>query len=249
MAPINEYATPADLSTEVIASIATDQISGLSTEFISALATSQIAALTTAEIHELTTLQVSVLSRSQAEAFSTTQVAAMTSADLEIWSHICFPAGTPVRTNLGYIPIETIDPAIHTIRNKSIIAVTKTTSDEKYLIRIAKNALGNNYPSKTTLISQNHQLMFMGNMIKAKDLVGLVDRVTPLPYNGEPLYNVLLETHDKMQVNNLIVETLHPEHKIAKLYSLLNIVTPEEREQVIALYNQLERKHKQSIRA
>ena len=161
---------------------------------------------------------------------------------------ICFPAGTPVLTNHGYIPIEQIDPSIHTIRNKAIIAITQTVSDEAHLIRIAKNALGNNYPTKTTLISQNHQVMFMGHMIKAKDLVGLVNRVTQVPYNGEPLYNVLLETHDKMQVNNLIVETLHPEHKIAQLYKLLNMVKPEERDQMIALYNRLEHQHKQSIK-
>jgi len=162
-------------------------------------------------------------------------------------SNICFPAGTPVFTNHGYVPIEQIDPVIHTVRNKPIVAITKTVSDEKYLIRIAKHALGNNYPSKTTLISQNHQVMFMGHMIKAKDLVELVDKVTQVPYNGEPLYNVLLETHDKMQVNNLIVETLHPEHKIAQLYKLLNMVKPEEREQMIALYNQFEYQHKQSL--
>jgi len=159
----------------------------------------------------------------------------------------CFLAGTPVLTNHGYVPIEQIDIDNHTVRNQPIVAITKTVSDETHLIRISKHALGNNYPSKTTLISQNHQVMFMGHMIKAKDLVGLVDNVTRVPYHGEPLYNVLLETHAKMQVNNLIVETLHPEHKIAQLYKLLNLVKPEEREQMIALYNHLERKHKQSI--
>jgi hypothetical protein len=141
MTQMNEYANPSDLSTDVIAAIATNVIASLSTEFISQLLTSQVAAFTTAQVHELTTAQVSALSPAQAAAFTSTQVAAMTTEDLAIWSHICFPAGTPVLTNLGYIPIETIDPAIHTIRNKAIIAITKTVSDEKYLIRIAKNAL------------------------------------------------------------------------------------------------------------
>ena len=162
-------------------------------------------------------------------------------------SSICFPAGTPVLTNLGYVHIEQIDPSIHTVRNQPILAITQTISDEKHLICIAKHALGNNYPSKTTVMSQNHQVMFMGQMIKAKDLLGLVDKVTQKPYHGEPLYNVLLETHEKMQVNNLIVETLHPENKVARLYHLLNMVKPEEHDQVIALYNQLERQHKQSL--
>jgi len=177
-----------------------------------------------------------------------------TSASTDYWTVLspygmeCFPAKTPVLTNQGYIPIEKIDIENHTIRNKAIVAITKTVSDETHLIRIAKHALGNNYPNKTTLISQNHQVMFMGHMIKAKDLVGLVEKVTRVPYKGEPLYNVLLDTHEKMQVNNLIVETLHPENKVAQLYKLLNMVKPEQRHAMIALYNQYERKHKQSLK-
>jgi len=156
----------------------------------------------------------------------------------------CFPAKTPVLTNHGYVHIDEIDIHNHTINNNAIVAVTQTVSDEKHLIRIAKHALGNNYPSETTLISQNHQVLFDDVMIKAKDLVGLVDKVTRVPYNGEPLYNVLLETHDQMKVNNMIVETLHPEHKIAQLYQLLKMAKPEQRGEIIALYNKLDREHK-----
>ena len=37
-------------------------------------------------------------------------------------------------------------------------------------------------------------------------------------YNGEILYNVLMEEHETMNVNNLICETLHKDNIIAKLY-------------------------------
>ena len=141
---------------------------------------------------------------------------------LTVNSNTCFPANTPILTDNGPVNIDKIDPAVHTIRKKKIVAITKTISSESHLVRIAKNALGQNYPSKTTYISQNHKVFFQGRMIQAKLLVDMVDRVTLRPYRGEILYNVLLEDYEKMQVNNLIVETLHPEHKVAKLYRMLN---------------------------
>ena len=57
-------------------------------------------------------------------------------------SNVCFPAKTPVLTNQGPVNIEEIDPALHTIRNKKIVAITKTVAHDKNLVRIAKHALG-----------------------------------------------------------------------------------------------------------
>ena len=45
--------------------------------------------------------------------------------------------------------------------------------------------------------------------------------------NNEILYNILLEKHDKMIVNNLIVETLNPKNLVAKSY--LGQMTVEEK--------------------
>ena len=39
-----------------------------------------------------------------------------------------------------------------------------------------------------------------------------------MEYTGEVLYNVLMEKHDTMKVNNLICETLNPKTSIAQLY-------------------------------
>lgn len=36
--------------------------------------------------------------------------------------------------------------------------------------------------------------------------------------NGRILYNILMEKHDKMMVNNLVAETLDPKNSVAKLY-------------------------------
>ena len=132
---------------------------------------------------------------------------------------ICFPAGTPVTTDQGIIPIEQIVSGYNTIRNQKIIAVTKTTTIEKYIVCIEKDSFGPNIPSQKTFISRNHKLLYNKQMIKAKDLIGVVDGVNNKKYNGEILYNVLLEKHDKMIINNLIVETMDPENVVAKLYN------------------------------
>ena len=43
------------------------------------------------------------------------------------------------------------------------------------------------------------------------------------PYNSETLFNVLLKKHDKMMINNLICETLHPENIAAKINTIKDI--------------------------
>ena len=159
-------------------------------------------------------------------------------------SNVCFPAKTPVLTNQGPVNIEDIDPAVHTIRNKKIVAITKTVAHDKNLVRISKHALGHLYPEKTTFISQNHKVFCQGQMVKAKHLVNEANGITLVPYNGQVLYNVLLEEHEKMQVNNLIVETLHPEHKVAKLYRILKNVDSVHHGKLIALFNKKDKEHR-----
>jgi hypothetical protein len=131
---------------------------------------------------------------------------------------VCFPSGTPVETDQGLVNIEKIFSKTNTIRGEKIIAITKTVTIEDNIVCIEKNSLGPNIPSKKTFISRNHKLLFNEKMVKSKKLVGIVDGVKYVKYNGEILYNVLLETYEKMIVNNLIVETLDPMSLTAKLY-------------------------------
>ena len=152
-------------------------------------------------------------------------------------SNICFPAGTLINVDQGRIPIETINAGLHTIRNKKIVDVTKTVSQDNYLVCFEKDALANNIPSEKTVISKNHKLFYKGAMIQAKEFLGKCENVHRVKYTGEVLYNVLMEEDDKMIVNNLICETLNPENGIAKLYTMMKNMSPEDQETSIKLYN------------
>ena len=152
-------------------------------------------------------------------------------------SNICFPAGTPILTDQGYFPIEQINRKVHTIRNEKIVAITKSVTPDKYLVCIEKDALGFNIPSQRTVISKNHCLLFQGSMIKAKELLGKNEDVKKVAYNGEVLYNVLLEKHSKIVVNNLICETLHPEHGMAILYRHLNNLDAKGQQELLQMVN------------
>jgi streptogramin lyase len=157
-------------------------------------------------------------------------------------SNICFPAGTPINTDQGLIPIEQIDSNICTIRGNKIETITKTITKDKYLLCIEKDALAKNIPSQKTLISKNHTLLYNGKMIKAKELLQLNNEgIYKVKYTGSPLYNVLLQDkHDKMIVNNLICETLDPENGISRMYLDLKNANfaLKERENFIKKYNE-----------
>jgi len=153
-------------------------------------------------------------------------------------SNVCFPAKTPIVTNQGIIHIDKINPNIHTIRNKKIVAITKTITLDKYLICFEKDALGQNIPSERTIISKNHNIFYKGKMIKARDFVGRIENVTKIKYTGEVLYNVLMEEYEKMVVNNLTVETLHPNNIIAKLYNAFPTLDLEEKTDLVKYVNE-----------
>jgi hypothetical protein len=134
-------------------------------------------------------------------------------------SNICFLGNTPISTDQGKIPIEKINTSIHTIHNKPITAITKTITEDEYLVCFEKHSLSLNIPSKKTIMSKNHKVYYKGIWREAQDFIDEFDNIYETPYNGEILYNILLEKHDKVYVNNLVCETLHPKNNIAKLYT------------------------------
>ena len=60
-----------------------------------------------------------------------------------------------------------------------------------------------------------------------------------VPYKKEILYNVLMDNYERIKVNNLICETLHPKNKVAKLYKRLENASTENYESIIKEFNNL----------
>ena len=136
---------------------------------------------------------------------------------------ICFPAETPVSVDQGDIQINKIIPGLHTIRGKRIIAISETSPIQKHIICFEKDCMGKNIPSQETICSKDHRIMYKGAMKTANQISILCKNVTKIPYYGEPLYNVLLENHGYMHINNMICETLHPKNIMAKISTIKNI--------------------------
>jgi hypothetical protein len=155
---------------------------------------------------------------------------------------ICFAANTPIKTDQGVISIEKVDPKLHTINNKKVVAITKTVSLDNYLVCFEKDAIEVNVPSEKTIVSNEHLIYNNGRMLKAVDFIGKYKNVHKIKYNGDILYNVLLEKYDKILVNNLLCETLHPRNPIAKWHTVLNKISLEEQSKIVKMHNHKARK-------
>jgi hypothetical protein len=157
------------------------------------------------------------------------------SAPLPI-SNICFPAGTLITTDQGRIPIDHIRIGLHTINGIKIILVTKIVTIDDHLVCFEKDSLGPNCPSERTLISKNH-MIFHGDSFEPAEHYIDGRGVHPVIYNGEALYNILLEREHLMYVNNLICETLSHDNHIVQMYRQLETLDGTERETMIKNYN------------
>jgi hypothetical protein len=129
---------------------------------------------------------------------------------------ICLVAGTPIHTDQGIFAIEQIDRTIHTIGRKRIVSITKAITPEKNLICFEPHSLAINCPNKRTIMTPGHEVLYRGKLVQAKQFLGKLNGVHTVPYDGKTVYNVLQEKHGLMVVNNMTVETLHPQNKVAK---------------------------------
>jgi|688.fasta_scaffold50313_5 hypothetical protein len=148
---------------------------------------------------------------------------------------ICFPAGTLVLTDQGEIPIDKIDTKVNTIKGKKIIAITESVPLDNYLICIEKNSLGPNIPNRKIITTKDHKIMCDNKLVRAEYLIQYIPSIYKIHYNKEKLYNVLLNDHSLMSISNLIVETMNPNHILAKIY--LGNYTREQKNYLIKLLN------------
>ncbi len=164
-------------------------------------------------------------------------------SDSIIFSNICFAFGTPIATDQGNIQIQNINTDYHTINGKKIVYVTKTLSMDKHLICFEKNSLGNDIPNNKTITSRFHGIYINDKLVRANDLVNN-ENIYKIKYDEEILYNILMENHEKILVNNMICETLHPTNYVAQLYKVMEKLDNLERETLIKEVNKLVIKNK-----
>jgi hypothetical protein len=150
---------------------------------------------------------------------------------------ICFAIGTEVETDQGNIQIQKIDKNKHTIHGKRIIHIVKVINQTDYLIAIGKDAFGKNIPSKTILLSHNHKVMYMGQLIKVKYLLNKNLRIKQIRYDEKILYNILMDSYETINVHNLLCETLDPNHILGLLYSPYNNMNQEQKRNMIKTLN------------
>ena len=153
--------------------------------------------------------------------------------------NICFLGSTKVQTDQGNIRFDQLTTR-NTINGQKIKKIVKVINSDDSLIFIHKHAFGRGVPNQNTYISRNHGIYLDDSFIQDKNLEpqvheliyhiagknlvrarNLIERGTIMEVkrgNHETLYNVLLETHGSMIVNNILCETLNPNDALAQKY-------------------------------
>ena len=135
-----------------------------------------------------------------------------------IVSETCFPANTIVQTDQGLTSIQKVIPYHHTIHGKNVVALTSTYSSDKELVYLRKDSIRKHYPTQDTLMSRKHKIYMKGKLKAAYRLAENYKGITLVPYQGQKLYNVVLEDYGIMNIHGLLCESLHPENPMAKLF-------------------------------
>ena len=153
--------------------------------------------------------------------------------------NICFLGSTKVQTDQGKIRFDELTTD-NTIDGQKIKQVVKVINSDDNLIFIRKHAFAKKVPSQNTYISRNHGVYLDDSFIQEKDLEPQVHeliyhiagknlvRARNLIKMGavtevkrgkkDALYNILLETHSTMIVNNIPCETLNPNDPMSQKY-------------------------------
>lgn len=136
------------------------------------------------------------------------------------YSVICFLKDTFIETDQGTFRIDKLDPSRHTIKGYKIHLITKQVLNpsDTELICIEKDAIDVNVPDKLTTLTGHHKIMYNNSLVYARELIGKVDNVYRKKYNGETLYNILLEDYITFKANNMESESMHPYSRVSYLY-------------------------------
>jgi len=120
----------------------------------------------------------------------------------------CFLGNTKVKTDQGSVAFKNLTTN-HSIGGKRIKKVLKVRNSDDNMVFIRKHSLGEGVPNKNTYIGRNHGIFLPdGSFIRARNLItnkGIAEHSR----NPDLIYNVLLDTYGKMNVNGMTCETLN----------------------------------------
>ena len=147
---------------------------------------------------------------------ATLSIDAVPEEDLIVETQSCFRKDTLITTDQETIKIQNIKPGYHTINGKQIKCITPVYNADGVLVRIEKDCLGENKPSNTLYMQKDHKLLISPSEIAALFSSGQI--TFERSSTREILYNVLLDSHETMIVENIKAETLNPELTISKYF-------------------------------
>jgi hypothetical protein len=131
----------------------------------------------------------------------------------------CFPSGTPINTDQGIVAIDKINIETHTIRGNKIKTITQTYLVGNKMVLFKKNSLHNNVPCMDTIMSRHHHVYYNKEMNEAYKFIKL-NKAEHIEFPEDTvIYNVLLDNHEKMVINNMIVETQDPHSTTGYFYN------------------------------
>jgi len=142
----------------------------------------------------------------------------LTFSYVTVESSICFPAHTLVYSDQGAVEIQKLIPGKHTIYGKDIVAITSTQYIEDTMVSFEPGSMGVHLPEKVTVMTNKHKVFVHGKMVEARRLLGRPG-ISSIPYEGYRVYNVLLTTEGRMNVQGLLCETLDPANPMAALFT------------------------------
>ena len=121
---------------------------------------------------------------------------------------ICFLGDTKVKTDQGPVAFNKLTTN-HSISRERIKKVIKMINSDDNMIFIRKHSLGKGIPNKNTYIGRNHGVYLPnGSFVRARNLINNkgIDEHYRKP---DLIYNVLLDTYGKMNVNGMTCETIN----------------------------------------